>query len=163
MTIGLLRFSACVARAVPARCHAISTLSVSRVVVARAARSSWSPAASASFHTARTARASCSSPPQTPAAAFDLDSAMAKLGSTFADARMDIEDALESVGSVYYPSDIQQAIDSVNDTLQQFDAIQTQLGSTSVQATKMRESWGLRLEQLKQELQQGIDAGGADH
>ena len=69
---------------------------------------------------------------------------------------------MESVGTTYYPSDIQSAIDSVNDTLLFFERCQTELGSTSAEATKMRESWSLRLEQLKQELSQAISAGGGE-
>ena len=100
--------------------------------------------------------------PAPPAGPFDLDSSLSQLGSSFADARMDIEDAIESLGTTYYPSDIQAAIDSVNSTLLQFESIQTTLGPSSPQATKLRESWSLRLEQLKQELQQAIEKGGGE-
>jgi hypothetical protein len=130
----------------------------------RAIQASLHQSSVASFHSSSfDLAASCSSPsPPASSAPFELESSLANLGSLFADARLDIEDSLESVGTTYYPADIQQAIDSVNNTLLLFDSIQSELGASSAQATKLRESWGMRLEQLKQELQQAIEQGGGE-
>ena len=78
---------------------------------------------------------------------------------------MDIEDALESVGSTYYPADVALAQKSVQETLNTFANVQqTLIGlSRDAEAQKLRESWSLRLEQLKAELEAAIAAGGADH
>jgi hypothetical protein len=103
----------------------------------------------------------------TAAAAADLDvaGALERLGSDFASARMDIEDAVESVGSTYYPGDVDSAQQSVRDTIGKFNALQDALTSRGREdeARRIRESWGLRLEQLKAELDAAVAAGGADH
>lgn len=118
-----------------------------------------------SYHSAPLARFDSSNSPkpaESSSQPFNLESALSELGSNFGDARLDIEDAVESLGTTYYPSDIQAAIDSVNKTLLLFESIQTHLGASSPEATKLRESWSLRLEQLKQELQQAIEQGGGE-
>lgn len=115
------------------------------------------------FHSSSVPRFSSSpSPSSSSTSTFDLDGALSHLGTAFGDSRLDIEDALESLGTTYYPSDIQIAIESVDGTLKQFEAIQKELGPSSPQAIKLRESWSLRLEQLKQELQQAIEKGGGE-
>ena len=101
------------------------------------------------------------------AGGLDVPGALEKLGSAFANARMDIEDALESVGSTYYPADIALAQTSTQDVLDAYSALQRALldaqPSRAHEAQKIRESWSLRLEQLKAELDAAVAAGGADH
>jgi len=99
------------------------------------------------------------------AAELDVAGALERLGSDFASARMDIEDAMESVGSTYYPGDVALAQQSVRDTIGKFNALQDALTSRGREdeARRIRESWGLRLEQLKAELDAAVAAGGADH
>lgn len=74
---------------------------------------------------------------------------------------------MESVGSTYYPADIALAQASTQDVLDAYSAVQRALldaqPSREHEAQKIRESWSLRLEQLKAELEAAIAAGGADH
>jgi len=98
-------------------------------------------------------------------ASFDLPAQLEQLGSSFANARLDIEDAMESLNTTYYPADVETAQQSVKETLEHFDALQRELTARGQdeEARKLRESWGIRLEQLKAELDQAVQAGGADH
>ena len=70
-----------------------------------------------------------------------------------------------SVGTTYYPADISLAQKAVQDTLDAFVAVQQSLLALDREdeAQRIRESWSLRLEQLKAELDAAIKAGGADH
>lgn len=70
-----------------------------------------------------------------------------------------------SVGTTYYPADISLAQKAVQDTLDAFVAVQQSLLALDREdeAQRIRESWSLRLEQLKAELDAAIEAGGADH
>jgi len=81
------------------------------------------------------------------------DEAVRELGEMFGNSRMDIDDAMDSIGTTYYSDDAKVAIDSVSDVFRQWEHVQALAAKDSKETLqRIKESWSLKLEQLKGEL-----------
>jgi hypothetical protein len=78
----------------------------------------------------------------------------------FATARLDVEDSLESLGTTYFSEDLENARRSVDHVIREYERILDELNET--EKRKMKESWSMRIEQLKQELQEVIKKSAED-
>jgi hypothetical protein len=92
-----------------------------------------------------------------------LDEAIRALGDMFGECRMDIDDARESIGTTYYSDDALNAQQSVDAVMKQWLHCQS---LATVQSNdvlnRLKQSWALKLEQLKGEYQQMSDEAN-DH
>eukprot|EP00051_Salpingoeca_urceolata_P004352 m.64397 g.64397 ORF g.64397 m.64397 type:complete len:158 (-) comp13582_c0_seq2:420-893(-) len=82
-----------------------------------------------------------------------VDRRLRDLGEKFGEARMEIEDAADSRGTVYFDDDASDAKMLVDEVLNEYAEI-LECCSSDEERNGVRQSWGLRLEQLKGELQQ---------
>mmetsp|Transcript_23899 Transcript_23899/g.33198 ORF Transcript_23899/g.33198 Transcript_23899/m.33198 type:complete len:145 (-) Transcript_23899:126-560(-) len=86
-----------------------------------------------------------------------VDKMLDELTDKFTEARMEIADALDSKETVYFNEDAKIALEVTEDTLNHFETIlKTVDDETKVKEIKT--SWGMRIEQLKQEAELLKDA-----
>lgn len=79
----------------------------------------------------------------------------------FVEARMCIDDVKDSVGTVYYEDDADDARDAVDAAIQHFEALVAEITDID-EKNKVLRSNGLKVEQLKGELELTLN-GGHDH
>jgi hypothetical protein len=89
------------------------------------------------------------------------DESLNQLADQFAMSRLDIEDAAESLNSTYFDDDIESAKESVASVLNLYEKILSSAGEQH--RNKIKQSWGLRIEQLKQELNTVIVKSSEEH
>ncbi|KAL6607731.1 hypothetical protein ACP70R_040794 [Stipagrostis hirtigluma subsp. patula] len=85
-------------------------------------------------------------------AAADYGKEVDEVNRKFAEAREEIEAAMESKETVYFDEEASVARDAANDALAAFDALLARLPPAD--ADSLRRSMGLKMEQLKAELKQ---------
>merc|ERR1711890_48416 len=82
----------------------------------------------------------------------DVETELRLLGDTFGEARLCVEDAMDSFGTTYFSEDAEDARLKTKEALDKYSEI---LGSVDEGKRKeIQLLWGLKLEQLKGELQQ---------
>lgn len=84
-----------------------------------------------------------------------VNDAMRDLMEKFGESRLAIEDAVESKGTSYYASDLEDAVDQVNEVLANWKDLQTSLeteGRTDELATLRKEN-EMKLKQLEAEIE----------
>eukprot|EP00123_Amoebidium_parasiticum_P012668 comp21512_c0_seq1/m.29849 comp21512_c0_seq1/g.29849 ORF comp21512_c0_seq1/g.29849 comp21512_c0_seq1/m.29849 type:complete len:155 (-) comp21512_c0_seq1:612-1076(-) len=89
------------------------------------------------------------------------EKALRDLGDKFGEARLEIEDARESVGTVYYNEDHKAAQELVEEVLSDYKTLLESVDGPV--HTNIMQTWGLKIEQLKGELKELEDAGGDHH
>ncbi|KAK9816810.1 hypothetical protein WJX72_005320 [[Myrmecia] bisecta] len=82
----------------------------------------------------------------------DVQEQIDNVNDKFTDARMDIEDAREDAESTYFNESAETAAQSVAEAISAYKAICDSL--TDFERGKLQRSMGLKMEQLKAELQQ---------
>ncbi|KAL9243712.1 hypothetical protein vseg_017567 [Gypsophila vaccaria] len=85
-------------------------------------------------------------------AGFDKNKVVDEINLKFAEAREEIEAAMESKETVYFNEEAECARTAVNQVLQMFDALLPKLDPPERNA--LLRSMGLKIQQLKAELQQ---------
>ncbi|KAF6149475.1 hypothetical protein GIB67_035704 [Kingdonia uniflora] len=83
---------------------------------------------------------------------FDQNKVVDEINLKFAEAREEIEMALESKETVYFDEEAECARDAVKVVLDMFDGLMAKLGESEKSA--LQRSMGLKIEQLKAELGQ---------
>lgn len=84
-----------------------------------------------------------------------LDDAVRVLGDMFGECRMDIDDARESIGTTYYSDDALYAQQTMNNVLAQYKyCIEVAGRQNKDTLNRLKQSWALKLEQLKGEYEQ---------
>eukprot|EP00462_Mataza_sp_D1_P013076 CAMPEP_0175154896 /NCGR_PEP_ID=MMETSP0087-20121206/20647_1 /TAXON_ID=136419 /ORGANISM="Unknown Unknown, Strain D1" /LENGTH=84 /DNA_ID=CAMNT_0016441937 /DNA_START=146 /DNA_END=400 /DNA_ORIENTATION=+ len=76
---------------------------------------------------------------------------MRDFADNFGEARLNIQDAVESINTTYYNEDAAYAKESVEALLQEYTQVQGLMSEED--AKKMRDSWYMKMEQLKAELE----------
>jgi DNA-directed RNA polymerase alpha subunit len=79
----------------------------------------------------------------------------------FVEARDQIEMAVESKGTVYYDEDAKSAQEAVDDALKAFDELLSKISESK--RAEVKRGTGLKLEQLKQELETTLHADDDHH
>ncbi|KAL6841375.1 hypothetical protein ACP4OV_028893 [Aristida adscensionis] len=129
--------------------------------VARAAAAAHRPATSGSLSAGRRSPGTPLEPASAPSApcgrrafssAADYGKEVDEVNRKFAEAREEIEAAMESKETVYFDEEASVARDAANDALAAFDALLARLPPAD--ADSLRRSMGLKMEQLKAELKQ---------
>eukprot|EP00041_Stephanoeca_diplocostata_P030790 m.940413 g.940413 ORF g.940413 m.940413 type:complete len:172 (+) comp23828_c0_seq3:125-640(+) len=94
---------------------------------------------------------------------FDVDKHMRLLAGKFAETRLELEDCADSVGTTYFSDDLNICIECVDDVLNTYEEIMQHhtANDDTDSAKRLRESWALKLEQLKGELAQLLESN--DH
>ena len=107
----------------------------------------WRPLPAAALPASGSRRAFSSS-----SSAADYGKDVDEVNRKFAEAREEIEAAMESKETVYFDEEASVARDAANEALAAFDALLARLPPTDADA--VRRSMGLKMEQLKAELKQ---------
>ncbi|GAB5355360.1 hypothetical protein AAMO2058_000199200 [Amorphochlora amoebiformis] len=79
-----------------------------------------------------------------------LESKLGSLNSIFAEARMEIQDALDSADTVYFNEDAQIALEMTEEVLTMYEEILESIKDEK-ELKSVKTSWAMRIEQLKQE------------
>eukprot|EP00038_Savillea_parva_P006699 m.165324 g.165324 ORF g.165324 m.165324 type:complete len:169 (-) comp12548_c0_seq1:124-630(-) len=82
--------------------------------------------------------------------AFNIDDSLRDLADTFAEARLELEDCADAVGTTYFESDLEICIEIVKEVRSIYDKIIENASESEVK--RVKESWGLKLAQLDGEL-----------
>ena len=91
----------------------------------------------------------------------DIQKRLDEFQDLFVEARLCIEDATDSAGTRYFEDDAQAAIDAVNEAVQAFQRLIDDIENEDEKNRVLRSN-GLKVEQLKGELEMAIK-GGHDH
>eukprot|EP00040_Diaphanoeca_grandis_P003367 m.24759 g.24759 ORF g.24759 m.24759 type:complete len:177 (-) comp14741_c0_seq1:189-719(-) len=94
-----------------------------------------------------------------------VDQKLRQMSEEFAEARMEIEDCHDSIGTVYYDEDFGDCSEIVDGVLSLYQEIleQSESEGDEKQTRRIAESWRMKLEQLKGELAQLQSEANDDH
>lgn len=81
-----------------------------------------------------------------------LEDKLADLNDKFAEARLEIQDALDSAETVYFNEDAEFAMEAAAEVVKGYEGIIASLEGDEKELGKVKTSWGMRIEQLKQEV-----------
>lgn len=94
---------------------------------------------------------------------IDVSKRLDEFQELFVEARYCIEDVTESVGTTYFEEDAELAKQAVDEAVKAFETLIQDLSDNVEEQTKILRSNGLKVEQLKGELQVALDAAGDHH